>query len=259
LLLSGALVLAVLLFIAPRTASVSETVKQRADSFAGDISVFVKNAESVLTPADKTRLEGLKATASFDSLVSYWNRNRKPEIAAYYAERTAERIKSADSWILAGQRYYNAVQFVKDEQLIPLLYQSAMRCASNARKLEPENISATILLGKCYVDGTDKPMDGITILKEAERKDSLNPELNLAFAFFSVKSGQLDKAIARFHKVLRADSTYIEAYLHLADCYEQTGKTNDAISMLRKYGQNVRDISAKMEIEKYIEQLKKQQ
>jgi len=49
-------------------------------------------------------------------------------------------------------------------------------------------------------------------------------KLQLTFAFFSVKSQQWDKAIRRFNNVLKIDPLYIEAYLHLADAYEQQGQ-----------------------------------
>jgi tetratricopeptide (TPR) repeat protein len=72
-----------------------------------------------------------------------------------------------------------------------------------------------------------------------------------------MKSGQLDKAIQRFEKVLRIDSNYIEAYLHIADANEQRGKTELTIKALEKYGAKTGDPTAKAEIYKYIEQLKK--
>ncbi len=75
--------------------------------------------------------------------------------------------------------------------------------------------------------------------------------------FFSVKSGQLDKAISRFKKVIQSDSNYIEAYLHLADAFEKQKNNSKAIEMLQKYISKTNDITAKNEINNYIEQLKK--
>jgi Tfp pilus assembly protein PilF len=81
-------------------------------------------------------------------------------------------------------------------------------------------------------------------------------KLQLSFAFFSVKSGQYDKAIPRFNKVLKIDSNYIEAYLHLADVYEKQNNTDKTIEVLRKYSAKTSDILAKTEIDNYIKQLK---
>jgi tetratricopeptide (TPR) repeat protein len=219
MLLSGALVLAVLLFIAPRTAPAAAA--QSEATTPADPGLFVKSAESTLSAAEKSAVEKFKSQRAYDSLTAFWSAKRRPEMAAYFGEQSAAARNTAEAWLAAGKRYYNAVQFVKDAQTTATLYQSAMRCANKARSLDPSGIEAVILLGKCYVEGSDKPMEGITLLREAEKRDSLNPDLNLAFAFFSVKSGQLDKAVSRFRKVLRADSSLIEVYLHLADSYEQ--------------------------------------
>ena len=99
-------------------------------------------------------------------------------------------------------------------------------------------------------------MKGITLLKEIEKTDSSNVKLQLTFAFFSVKSGQIDKAIKRFNKVLEIDPLFIEAYLHLADAYEKQGDKNKNIEMLTKYANLTEDAMAKQEVLKYIEQLK---
>jgi lipopolysaccharide biosynthesis regulator YciM len=98
-------------------------------------------------------------------------------------------------------------------------------------------------------------MKGITLLREIERTDSNNVKLQMSFAFFSVKSGQLDKAIQRFEKVLQVDSNYIEVYLHLADAYEQLNQTQKSIVMLQQYAKRTPDLTAKVEVNKYIKQL----
>ena len=124
-------------------------------------------------------------------------------------------------------------------------------------KLCFKNVDAKIQLAACYVEGTQDPMKGITLLREVEKTDSNNVKLQLNFAFFSVKSQQWDKAIKRFEKVLQIDPLYIEAYLHLADAYEQQGDKNKTIEMLQKYASITDDAMAKQEVLKYINQLKK--
>jgi len=99
-------------------------------------------------------------------------------------------------------------------------------------------------------------MKGIGMLKEVEKTDSNNVNLQLNFAFFSEKSGQWDRAIARFQKVLRIKPDFIEAYLHLADAYQQKGDKLKAIESLEKYVTLVDDVTIKTEIQDYINKLK---
>jgi hypothetical protein len=58
--------------------------------------------------------------------------------------------------------------------------------------------------------------------------------------------------------VIAIDSNYIEAYLHLADAYEQQGNTEKTIALLEKYAAKTQDVTAKEEIDRYIKQLKEQ-
>src|SRR5207253_9210846 len=110
-------------------------------------------------------------------------------------------------WYVAGSSYYNSLQFTEDKTEVPVMYQSAMRCFNKGLQKEPGNIDAKIMLASCYVEGAD-PMKGVAALREIEKTDSNNVKLQLTFAFLSVKSGQLDRAINRFDKVLRIDSNY---------------------------------------------------
>ena len=261
LLISGALVLFVLLFIAPKIAAPSEEGKAASPEKASisetaTLDVYLNLAIKSLDPALKQQLDQLSATQQHDSTAAFWDRLRRPDLASFYMEQKAKKENKAAAWFKAGNRYYYAVQFSKDKTEIPALYQCAMRCFNKGLALEPDNTDARIMLASCYVEGSSDPMEGISRLRQIEKKDSNNVKLQLTFAFFSVKSGQLDKAITRFNKVLSVDSTYIEAYLHLADAYEQMGETEQTIKALEAYAARTPELTARNEINKYIQQLK---
>jgi tetratricopeptide (TPR) repeat protein len=265
LLLVSALVLFVLLFIAPKIAAPhdpeTDLQKPQAQNIKADndanLDVYLNLAVKNLKPAQKTFHSRLAADEKTDSLALFWDRLKRPDLAAVFVEKAAQTSNIAEDWFKAGNRYYYAVQFSQDEKEAPLLYQSAMRSFSKGLKLDPKNTDARIMLASCFVEGSGNPMQGISMLREIEKTDSNNVKLQLNFAFFSVKSGQLDKALSRFKKVLAADSNYIEAYLHLADVYERQGNTSKTIEMLERYSERTSDATAKVEINKYIEQLKK--
>jgi len=250
-LVAGALILSVLLFLLPRQPQ-HQASKVAANENSGDIRLLVETAEKALKPKQLAAMKALPA----DSLPEVWLRAGRADVAAYYAEQLAKQSHSGTDWLQAGRRYYNAVQFTQEQSVVPQLFQSAIRCLNKAAELGADSTMVHIYKARCLVEGTNQPMDGITLLRRVERYDSLNVELNITFAFFSVKSGQLEKAIQRFKKVLRSDSTYIEAYLHLADCFVQTNQNDSAIVMLRRYSDKVPDMMVRAEVNKYIEQLK---
>jgi hypothetical protein len=261
-LIVGAIVLFVLLLIAPKIAPkhgedghdhASENLSVNENA---NLDVYLSMGLKNLEPSKKAIVEGFIQSKQLDSVAGFWDRMKRPDLASIFVEKKAEASGKAADWFKAGNRYYYAVQFTQDKTEIPALYQCAMRSFKKGLKLEPNNTDAQIMLASCFVEGTNQPMEGISLLKEVEKKDSNNVKLQMSFAFFSVKSGQLDKAITRFNKVLQVDSNYIEAYLHLADAYEQLGETDKTIKALEKYSSKTNDPAEKVEIDKYIQQLK---
>jgi len=263
LLFAGALILFVLLFIAPKLAPKhseddghDHSSEKAGVSTSGTVEVYLTLASKSVATEQKQLLDNLLAAKDYDSLSVTWGKLKRPDLAAYYSEELAKQKNTADSWFNAGNRYYYSVQFTQDKSEIPVLYQSAMRCFETGLKLDPKNVDAKIMLASCYVEGSPDPMEGVNRLREIEKTDSNNVKLQLTFAFFSVKSQQLDRAIKRFNRVLQIDSNYVEAYLHLADAYEQRGETENTIKMLEKYTAKTQDVTARIEVNKYIEQLK---
>jgi tetratricopeptide (TPR) repeat protein len=262
LLVGGALALSVLLFIAPKTKAHQEQPGEM-DVAGMEVPDMKANAEIYLTMAVKS-LSGSEAdkhdtfmkTGKTDSLMSFWNSRKKPELAAYLFEQSLAESTDAAEWFKAGNRYYYSVQFSKDASARPVLYGSAMRCFDKAVQLDPAFTDARVMLASCYVEGGIAPMKGIAMMREIEKTDSMNLNLQLNFAFFSVRSGQMDKAIERFNKVLRIDSNYTEAYLHLADAYEQLNDKASTINMLTHYAKRSDDPTVVNEVNKYIRQLK---
>lgn len=265
-LIISAIVLFVLLFIAPKIAPKhtdddghDHSAENKAVSTNATLDVYLNLALNSLDPEKKKQSDKFIAAKQLDSVVVFWDKLKRPDLAAFYTEELAKKENKVANWLKAGNRYYYAIQFIQDKTAIPVLYQSASRCFAKGLELEPNNVDAKIMLASCYVEGSEDPMEGIKRLKEIEKTDSNNVKLQLTFAFFSVKSGQLDKAITRFNNVIKIDSNYIEAYLHLADAYEQKNNTDKTIEMLEKYSAKTTDVTARIEIEKYIQQLKQKQ
>ncbi|MBK8369501.1 MAG: tetratricopeptide repeat protein [Bacteroidetes bacterium] len=265
-LLITAVVLFVLLFLAPKThtGKLETKVDKKETMEVVSLETFITMATKSLKPEEKTTYDALVNTAknskvdtAFVPVVQFWDKQKRPDFAAYFVEQIAERSQTSLAYNKAGDRYYYSVRFTKDENEIPALYQSAMRCYQKAVDKDAKNVDAKIQLAACFVEEGKDPMKGIALLRDVEKTDSNNVKLQLTFAFFSVKSQQWDKAIKRFNKVLEIDPLYIEAYLHLADAYEQQSQTNKTIEMLQKYANLTEDAMAKQEVLKYIEQLKR--
>lgn len=266
IVISGSLILIVLLLFAnkklPENADKPAMSEHAGNNSTSTINSVVETAKGRLNKEQKAaidKLEGALKTSpdkksAFENMISMWDSLRQPVVSAYYMEQAAIASPVEQNWMEAGNRYYNATRFAPETER-PMLYSKAIECFERTIQLNPNNTDAKINLGACYVEGTAEPMKGIGMLKEVEKTDSNNVNLQLNFAFFSEKSGQWDRAIARFQKVLKIQPDFIEAYLHLADAYEQKGDKENAIASLEKYKSLIDDVTIKTEIQDYINKL----
>lgn len=263
---SGALLLIVLLLLAntkllpKEEAKVSEHANPNTVAFTNMVKTAVDGLNADQKKVNQKLEDAIKSSSdkkvAFENIINMWDSLNRPAIAAYYMEQAALASPIESNWLQAGNRYYAATRFVEEAER-PLLFGRAMDCFEHVLELNPKNIDAKMNLASCYVEGSSEPMKGIGMLKELEKTDSNNVNLQLNFAFFSEKSGQWEKAIPRFEKVLKIQPDFIEAYLHLADAYQQLGKNDKAIESLEKYKAAVDDVTIKAEVQEYINKLTK--
>ena len=197
-----------------------------------------------------------KQISTYDSMMKFWDKLFQPDIAAFYMEKKAEISPSDSNWFETGTRFLTSVQFVKDPSLAKVLVLQAGKSFEKGLKLNPNNVEAKIKLASCYLEDEKDPMKGISLLREIEKTDSNNINLQLTFGYASFKSGQWDRAIKRFNKVLELNPEYLDAYIYLADVYERKGDKEMTIKTLEAYSKKLNNQEAKKEIEKYINKLK---
>lgn len=260
----GAIGVVVLLLLAntklpeKSTSESTETASSKTDVV---LNQFITENKNALAPTDQQDLASLEANLDngsadeYDNVIRFWEKQKNAILAAYYAEKKATSFPSEKNWEETAGRYFKAVRF-SNETLKPELFKKATKSFENVLTVNPNNIDAKIDLAKCYVEGSPQPMKGIGLLREVEKTDSNSVKLQLAFAEFSVKSGQIEKAITRYKKVLSIDPKAIDSYLHLADIYRQQGDVHKVIENLEQYASKTDNLEAKTEVEGYIDQLK---
>lgn len=173
--------------------------------------------------------------------------------ATYYAEKLAEMRNSADLWYKAADRYYSASE-IGDESARLTLVQKASQCYTNSYRIDSTNLDTKVGIGKCLVELSPAPMQGIGIIKEVVKQDSNNLQAQLALGELSIQSSQFPNALYRYKRVLQIKPSYGEAYLSLAYIYQKTGNKQEEINNLEKYSTFVPDKKSREEV---IEQIKK--
>ncbi|HQK98651.1 MAG TPA: tetratricopeptide repeat protein, partial [Bacteroidia bacterium] len=151
---------------------------------------------------DALKKNGDQDTALLDQIGRFWDNRNIPAAAAIWFEKKSAIQKTELSYLDAAYRYFDAFKMAGDSSLRGMMVQKAIENYNKVIEINPENLNAKTDLGACYAEGTGEPMKGIMLLREVVSK---NPEHEMAqynLGMLSVKSGQLDKAIERFTKVL---------------------------------------------------------
>jgi cytochrome c-type biogenesis protein CcmH/NrfG len=99
-------------------------------------------------------------------------------------------------------------------------------------------------------------MTGINMIREVVENDSTNVFAQLTLGEASLLSGQLDKAVERFKKVVRLQPDNLKASLLLADTYEKMNKKEEAVLWYKSSLPYINNLEIKTEVEKRIAQLK---
>jgi cytochrome c-type biogenesis protein CcmH/NrfG len=127
-------------------------------------------------------------------------------------------------------------------------------------KINPDNDSAKVGLGACYLFGniTSSPMEGIAKIREVVQKDSTNIYAQLTLVKGSMLSGQFDKAISRLETVIKLQPDNWESHLLMADLYERKQEFKNAIQWYEKSLAFIQQPEVKAAVRQRIEDLKKE-
>jgi len=198
-------------------------------------------------------------TNILDTLYYISYTNNFPELAAFFYEEKALKLKSEDSWLLSGDAFFNAFRYTQHQEFKTILINKAIESYSQVLKRNDKNLNAKTGLGVCYVDGSsylgEPPMRGITLLLEVVKEDSTNLSALTNLGYFSIQSGQYEKAKQRFEQILKIEPKFAEAHLYLTDISLAMGDTINAVEHIEKYKSMIENPATKQQLDEYIKKL----
>lgn len=105
------------------------------------------------------------------------------------------------------------------------------------------------------VNGQD-PMRGIMMLREILEEDPNNVAAHWHLGLFSIQSGQYDRALGRFQKVLELDSVnFPDAWFYLGRTYATLDSNAQAIASLKKYRTLTQDTAILNGVDRFLIEL----
>lgn len=240
-----------------------------------DVAIVSAAAKVLIGPALSAQINDLEgqlknATAETDKLelqkklAKMWDDVNQPAPAAFYYQAIAQKENKFDEWLNAGTRFNDAYKLTQDTASQPSFVINGIASFKNAVKLKPADLDAKTGLGVAYVNQTSSgitdpdggsPMQGIMLLLDVVKQDPKNRNANLSLGLFAMKSGQYEKAVARF-KTIIAQKAEVEPYFYLAESYKQLGQKKEAIEAYQKCKEMMPDPAFNQRIDEYIKELK---
>lgn len=269
ILVLGAIILAVALYLMPSKAPVKNLQKEQSSKTAENqpmgfnIESFIESTKQQYQPEQLAVITGLETAgnttspAVLDSLATAWDVLNQPGIAAYYFEQLAEQNQQEKSFLNAAYRYFDAFKESDDSVLHAAFVQKAIKNYQKVLELNPKNLDAKTDLGVCYTEGTAEPMKGIMMLREVigENPNHENAQLNLGF--LSVKSTQYEKAMERFSRVLEINPKRIDVYIYMGETSLSMGNKEKALEYFERFIKESPDEAMKKQVAEYIKEINK--
>jgi len=135
------------------------------------------------------------------------------------------------------------------------VYTSSVRPSSAVKKVQ-STLTEQIQEALSNIQNADSPatqMKGVLQIKSLSDKYPENADLQWNMGLFSMQSGQYEKAVARFEKVIKLDAQRLNAYMQMAVSYaalQDTSGARDVLSLLIDKSEGDMQKSAKEMLEK---------
>ncbi len=226
-------------------------ITQTENTLSSAQQSFIKNLEQKLTGTEGD-------AAVYQSIASFWIDSIHNHIlGAYYIGKIGKLENSQKKLTFAARLMLDNLMAEENVPMQKWIGQQTKELFEKVLVLDPANDSAKVGLGAAYLFGnfSDNPMAGISLLREVTDKDPGNVYANLMLGMGGVKSGQFDKAIERFEKVLEKDPDNLQAVFHIAETYDRKGDKPNAIKWYKTAEEKIAIPEAKQEINERIKQL----
>ena len=143
--------------------------------------------------------------------------------------------------------------------LVAIIMSMVLVFPNVSKEFSDKNINRNILdtkvqsAVKMIESGEGNPMEAIFALREVVEVDSNHRDAQFYLGQFSIMSGQWNKAIDRFKKVLRINSSDEYAIESLAIARFQKGEKNGAVEDLKNYLESFPNSSRDSELRTLLE------
>jgi len=189
-----------------------------------------------------------------DSLANLYNTAGKFDSAAWFAEEASKFFNTTESWIKAGDNYYQAYTFALDQDKQGQLAEKAQEFFKKVLDSNPKDLEVKTKLAMTYV--SSNPMQGVTMLREVLAEDPKNESALLNMGMLSIQSGQHERAVERLEELVKINPNHAQGQLLLGIALMNSGEKERARQQFEKVKQMDTDPAVQATVDSYLNDLK---
>jgi lipopolysaccharide biosynthesis regulator YciM len=220
-----------LLYQLPRTA-----VKNEDESSVESHSFNMSNEDAAAITSLKTFTKG-EISENYinfaDSLARYYIKYGFLDSAKNVTMKFLQRDSSLQTQKKAATLLYASYERASNMKEAAVYALEARKVLTLITQKEVDNISAKTKLAMTLVI-TENPMSGIMLLREVLEKDPKNREALLNLGLLSIQSGQYERGVERFEKLIALKEDDYEAMLYMGVCLLEINKSEESSELFTR-------------------------
>ncbi len=264
LLVIGSAIVIWLIFLLPKVVVDNESklgqnagdssAANEANEMHTEVSPETLEAIRLLRPLVAGGLANEKNAIFADSLAKLYANAGKFDSAAWFAEEASKFFNTTESWIKAGDQYYQAYTFAIDKAKQEQLAEKARAFFQKVLDSDPANLEVKTKMAMTYLSSS--PMQGVTMLREVLAADPKNELALLNMGMLSIQSGQYERAVERLEELVKINPNHAQGHLLLGIALMNTGDKVRAKQQFEKIKQMDSDPAVQATADSYLEDLK---
>ena len=255
-----------LIFLLPKAVVENESQLKSADSTSSHKNAISSKGHSEIPAILTTLIKAVKAARSStssqeknaifaDSLQRLYSQAGQFDSAAMYGAEAATFFNNTESFLKAGNSYYEASTFAMNAQKQKALAEKAREWLGKVIDANPKNYEARIKVAMTYLS-TGGPMQGIRQLKDILSEDPKNELALFNMGMLSVQSGQNGKAIDWLTQLADVNPKHLQGQLLLGVAYMNDGKKSEARQQFERVKKIDKDPAVQATVDSYLKDLK---
>ncbi|MEI9919180.1 MAG: peptidase [Bacteroidota bacterium] len=245
-----------LIFLLPKVVVENESELAATPDTVAKAHAPVSQVNQAVINRLRNQFETKKNPIFADSLWQLYTSIAKFDSAAWYAEQSAAFLKTTDSYLRAGNSYYEAFSYALEQEKQAQLGLKARELLGKALEANPKLYDAKAKMAMTYIGGGSPPMQGIRMLREVATEDPTNEFALFSLGMLSIQSTQYDKAVEWLTKLVAVNPNHIQGQVFLGVALVNAGEKDKARTQFEKARKMTTDPSVIASIDSYLKDLK---